>query len=375
MKVCFLVSNLGFGGAERTAAYLINWGVQNGYDVDVVNTKHGEIVYKLDDKVNLIELDYKKRNKSKNIFKKFHNVVSNYRDISRELGKYVKQHKPDIIFSVLYSESLFTNKFRKQIPIVISERSNPKWLKSRIKKVARKILFKKASAIVFQTKRAKEYYTFLKQKPFKIIPNAVANDIIYQIEYNEKATINKISAVGSLRAQKDYPTLLKAFKIVAELHPDYYLEIFGVGQDEQSLKQQAKDLGIDAQVKFMGNDPEALKKISNAKCYVLSSISEGMPNALMEAMAIGMPCVSTDCENGPAELIEDGKNGLLVPIKSPEKLAEAINKMIENREFALKCGAEAKKLKETNSVDEIAKKYYNFFEDVVKNFKKKKCKE
>ena len=85
----------------------------------------------------------------------------------------------------------------------------------------------------------------------------------------------------------------------------------------------------------------------------------------MEAMAIGMPCVSTDCNNGPAELIENEKNGLLVPIQAPQALADAICRMIENRKFALACGKEAAKILKTNSIDEISKRYFEFIGNIV----------
>jgi glycosyltransferase involved in cell wall biosynthesis len=115
----------------------------------------------------------------------------------------------------------------------------------------------------------------------------------------------------------------------------------------------------------MGVAKDAVLKIADSSVYVMSSKFEGMPNALMEAMAIGLPCVSTDCPNGPAELIENGVNGLLVPVGDVEALSEAIIKMIEDREFAERCGKNARKILETHSIDQKAKEYAEYIEKVL----------
>jgi glycosyltransferase involved in cell wall biosynthesis len=166
--------------------------------------------------------------------------------------------------------------------------------------------------------------------------------------------------MGRITPEKDYPTLLKAFSIVTKKCPHFILEIYGAGSPEKLL-ELSQELEIKEKVFFKGAYPDALLKIADSKCYVLSSISEGMPNALMEAMAIGLPCVSTDCPNGPAELIENEVNGLLVPMQDEKALAEAILRMIEDEEFANKCGENAKKIKETNSVEKNAKIYLDYF--------------
>ena len=160
--------------------------------------------------------------------------------------------------------------------------------------------------------------------------------------------------------QKDYPTLFKSFQIILQSHPDYTLEIFGDGPDGPTLEEIALKMGIKENVTFHGAQKDAILQAADARCYVLSSKYEGMPNALMEAMAAGLPCVSTDCPNGPAELIEHGRNGLLVPVGDSAKLAEAMLKMIEDTAFAENCGKEAKKILETHSIDVKAKEYMDY---------------
>lgn len=371
MKMCFLVYGLGCGGAERTIAYLSNYAVAHNVDVDIVMYGQEKSCYELDKHVNICQLESYKKTSKTSKFVKLVNSFRNYLNIRKEFKLYIKENKPDVVFCMLSDSILYAFKGCKKTPIIGSERSNPYWMTSKIQKLKRKFVFNKTSGIIFQTERAKNFYDGkIKVPNVAIIPNAVGNELVYKLDYNPKIFEKKIGAVGSLRAQKDYPTMIKAFAIFLKNHPDYVLEIFGEGSDKQKLIDLTKELNIENSVKFMGVHSDALKQISNSACYVLSSISEGMPNALMEAMAIGVPCISTDCNNGPAELIENNVNGILVPIQDIDKLSDAMTKMVDDRKFANSCGENAKKLRETNSIEVIAKRYFDFVEQVVKEGKK-----
>jgi glycosyltransferase involved in cell wall biosynthesis len=352
MRICFLKHSMNPGGAERTVAYLSNYFVKQGIDVDLL--LYGERgFYELDERINIEYIS--ESNKRKNIFQRIKLVLKRFIN----LRKYVKKNKPDIIFCMLSPAVFYALPFKRKTIIITSERSNPRNLKSKWKIFIRKFLFKKADGVVFQTERAKNFYRDIIKDKGVVIPNAIGNEYVYKVPMTEERE-DKISAMGRIANEKDYPTLLKAFSIVTERHPQFILEIFGGGSAEKLL-ELAQELGIREKVFFKGAHPDALLKIADSKCYVLSSISEGMPNALMEAMAIGLPCVSTDCPNGPAELIEDGVNGLLVPVGDEKAMAKAILKMIEDEEFAKKCGENAAKIKETHSVEINAKRYLDYF--------------
>lgn len=357
MKVCFLINCLNPGGAERTVAYLSNYIVNNGADVDIVLFGDRGFYY-LDDKIKIHHIS--QAYKSKNILHRLIMILKRF----KKFKNYIRINKPDIVFCMLYKLMIYALPHKKRVSIIISERGNPHYLKSHFRKVIRKILFKKADGIVFQTERAKNFYRDIIKDKGIVIPNAIGNEYVYKVPIIEKR-VNKIVSVGRLFKVKDYPTLLKAFKQISDKHQDYELVIYGQGPEDKELKEFSQDLGIGEKVFFMGAQPDALLKIADSKCYVLSSISEGMPNSLMEAMAIGLPCVSTDCPNGPAELIEDGVNGLLVPVGDENAMAKAILKMIEDEEFANKCGENAKKIKETHSVDYIAEQYLTYIKSVL----------
>ena len=119
--------------------------------------------------------------------------------------------------------------------------------------------------------------------------------------------------MGRLTKQKDYETLIDAFKLIHDTHSNFELFIFGDGVEKNNLIECVKKNGLEEFVVFKGLDKNALNTVYEATCYVLSSQYEGMPNALMKAMAVGTPCVSTNCDYGPSDLISNGISGLLVP--------------------------------------------------------------
>ncbi|MBE5755401.1 MAG: glycosyltransferase family 4 protein [Clostridiales bacterium] len=361
MKVCFFLQSLGTGGAERTAAYLANYGVNHGYEVDVVI--YGIQEYDLDEKVKVFNIG--ELNEKNNIF----NRIKKIKARRKKFVEYCKSEKPDIIFNMLFRPIIYTIGIKNRPCVITSERSNPRWLKSKAKKLMRKYLLSNVDAMILQTNKAKEFYKNIKCDKV-VIPNAIGNPEVY----NTTAEIgkeNKICAVGRLCEEKDYPTLFKAMQIVLEKKPDLKLEIYGKGALDESLKSLVNEMGLSESIIFMGNHKDVMKKISTSHCFVMTSISEGMPNALMEAMAIGLPSISTDYGNGVEDVITDGENGLVVKAGDYQGVADAILKFIDDKTFAKKCGKAASKFKETNHVDYISQKYYDYFEKVVNEHKSK----
>ena len=178
----------------------------------------------------------------------------------------------------------------------------------------------------------------------KVIPNAINPDFIF----NEEGAGSKkkvLLAAGRLNEQKNYKLLIDAFDIVSRRYPEYILKIFGKGPLENELKQYAESKKCSQHIRFCGyvdNMPEQLKQ---AQIYILSSNYEGMPNALMEAMAMGLPCISTNCPcGGPGFLIKDHENGLLVPVNDVIGMSDAIIELIENVELRSTLGINAKRI-------------------------------
>lgn len=364
MKICFLTHQISSGGAERTVSYLSNdFVIRKDTEVDLVQFRNKPYFYDIDNRVKSFNLT--KDGQTNNIFKRFsfalHRMVA--------FRQYCKNNKPDVIVCMMHVTKVAALLKPKNIPIILSERYDPATPRSFKYKIIRKWFYNTSEGAIFQTERAMDYYKkfILKDKKKGIvIPNAIGNSYVYDINAMLVDKENKISAVGRLAEQKNYKGLIDAFLIVLEKYFDYKLEIFGEGDQQKVLEEYISYKNLNDKVILKGADKTAIKQISSSKCYVLASHSEGMPNTLMEAMAIGLPCVSTDCPNGPAELIKEGENGLLVPIKDSKALANAILKMLDDKEFAYNCAKNARKLLETNNIEVIADKFYNYIFAIAK---------
>lgn len=354
MKVIFLVSHLQSGGAERTVSYLSSYLAEYETDVMILSLTDN-IFYEINPRVKVEKLHINRE--SNNLFGRFFAAIERMIKVNISLLKY----KPDVVFCMLpdTAKYLLGLHRRRKFKLITSERINPEIYKGSSALKLKEKIYSESDGIVFQTQRAMDFYPKEIQKKSIVIHNAIGNEYVYQVpEINERK--KKVTAIGRLSDQKDYPTLLEAFREVLKQHPEYTLEIFGNGPDKDKLKQLSEELGIGSSVYFMGAHKDAIVQAADSACYVMSSKYEGMPNALMEAMAVGLPCVSTDCPNGPAELITSGVNGVLVPVGDAQALSEAILRMIEDRDFAEKCGANARKILETHNINIKAKEYMEY---------------
>ncbi len=205
----------------------------------------------------------------------------------------------------------------------------------------------------------------------KIIYYPVASNKIYNLSkepvnhpwfLNSKIPI--ILAAGRLVKQKDYPTLLRAFKLAIQKKP-VNLVILGEGKEREKLEKLIQELGISENVAFLGFQRNPFKYMKRASVFVLSSITEGLPNVLMEAMACGAPVVSTNCKSGPGEIIENGKNGILVPVGDYKSLSEAIIRVLSDFSLRQKFSEEGIKRAEYFSVEKNIKQYEEVFQKLM----------
>jgi glycosyltransferase involved in cell wall biosynthesis len=165
-----------------------------------------------------------------------------------------------------------------------------------------------------------------------------------------------VLAVGRLVPQKDYPTLLEAFRRVHASRPAR-LVILGEGPDLGSLQSLAGDLGIASDVRFPGFDLNPFRYMSRCACYVLSSKHEGLPGALIQAMACGAPVVSTDCPHGPSEIITDGVSGYLCPVGDANAIAEKVERLLGDSALRARMGANARDAASRFSSDQVVQRY------------------
>lgn len=326
-KIVFIIGSMRRGGAERVISILANEYADNSWEVKIITLLDDSNDYILRESIEVINIIKDKKSRILNIY--FWLI---------QLRKTFKQFNPDVIVSFIARINILTliSSLGLNKKIIISERNDPKSDgRSWVVKMATFFLYPLASSIVFQTNWAKSCFPKYIQKKGTIIPNPVYSGVKATEEKE-----NKIVAVGRLLEQKNHKLLINAFSKVVEKYPDYKLYIYGEGRLRNELRNQIEKLNISDKVLMPGNVLNVHEKIADAKLFILSSDYEGLSNALLEAMVMGLPCISTDCA-GSNEVIEDEENGLLVPIKDVKSLSESIVRLIQDRELANKLGKNA----------------------------------
>ena len=224
-------------------------------------------------------------------------------------------------------------------------------------RLAKKTLLR-GKKIWVQNQDQKGYFSYKDQKKVFVLPNPVANEFLtFERNYETKDKY-VITAAGRLKAQKNFEMLISVCAELSKKYDDIILNIYGEGDSYNKLSELIEALGVADRIKLMGRSNNLLPVYTESDLFVLSSNYEGMPNVLLEAMACGTPCVSTDCPTGPSEMIENEKNGLLVSVNDYEQMTRAIEFMYNNRERSFEMGRAAKQfVKENFSVSQISAEF------------------
>lgn len=355
MKIVFTIAHMNLGGAQRVCYNLINW-IKENTDSDVhLIICSGRIVKE----------EYDLNNIPHSIV--FGGLLKKTVGIRRTL----KQIKPDVLVTMGVPGALFDVPACVGLGIkhIISERNDPAHFGGRtITRIISRLLMRKADGYVFQTKDAQAYYGGDIAKHSVIIPNPLFIGDDYPATQYTGEREKTIVTTGRLNKQKNHPLLIRTFKRIVEEFSDYKLIIYGEGPERQNDETLIKELGLEGRVLLPGTINNVPEKIHKSSLYVLSSDFEGMPNALMEAMALGLPCISTDCPcGGPKELIENGKNGILVPVGDEDALVNAMIKVLSDARLAVELGKKAMSVREELSMDKICKKWYGYFKIITNN--------
>ena len=334
-KAVLYIDSMQRGGAQRVMSILSEFLSNKGVYTILVNDiipEEGKAEYPIDSQVHRVFLDKnRKPGRNKNISR----VIS--------LRRLVKEENPDVVLSFMgppnYRMLLSTIGMRCRK--VVSVRNDPnKEYGTGLKKYMAGFVFRLANGCVFQTEHASQSFPDVVNKKGRIILNPVDPSFFNAVWNGEDKTI---LSVGRLYPQKNHVLLLNAFAQVHKKYPEYRLRICGKGSEENNLEELASELGIDTFVSFMGEVGNVKDELKQSSCFVLSSDYEGLPNALMEAMAVGIPVISTDCPcGGPHTLIRSEENGILVPCGDANRLANAIEKVISDKEKRIGLGQHGK---------------------------------
>lgn len=363
-KIAFHLNSLQQGGAERVVSNLANRFAKEGYEVVIATEWYGTDEFALDQKVRRVHVGLTKEDENRSRISKMLRRIW-------YLRRFMKKEKPDVIVAftrgVLYRA--LAAGIGTGIPVVISVRTDPVGhYDKKADKLRIPLLFPHAAGCVFQTEGAKAFFAPYLQENSRIILNPLNPKYV---GVPEPAVRTKdVVQSGRLVDFKNQPMLIRAFLKVHEKHPDYTLKIYGPDSKDgtkEILESIIHENHAEDFVKLMGGSNTLEKDLADAALYAFSSDWEGLPNALMEAMALGLPVVSTDCPcGGPKTLIEDGVNGLLVPIMDEKAMTDGILRLIEDRELAERLGREARKISERANEDAVFEQWQTYLQECCK---------
>jgi len=352
-NLCFVINSLEGGGAERVISNLANQFSVKGNNVTMICLNTAEVKYELHPQIKIVNLVH--RTAKENTLNRIRYAwLTFYRLLS-----VLNREKPACTICFMTSANLWAGAccMILGLPYLVSERITPDYTLNTYNKLLQWISFqvyRKSKAIVLPAsemgkgfKRNKQFECLANFKtiynpvnPFKTINNIIVNDKDF------------ILAVGRLDQQKGFDMLIEAYKLLQPLEID--LLISGEGPERKALEAQIADLKLNGKVKLIGFKSNLQDYYAQATVFVLSSRNEGYPNALVEAMGMGCPCVAMDCEFGPSEIIEDGVNGFLVERSNVSALSLAIDKLLNNSDLKKQFSDKARLINETNSIEKIS---------------------
>lgn len=357
MKIVCVGYLHGAGGAERQIVMLANALAEKNHEVHLIILVENKSTYMISNKVithDLTKIENLHGNK----------ILIRYRKLKSEMIKI----KPDLSIHYWLQSAYLCAFMTKKISgkIIYSERGNPGDSEYRgLLYVIRKLAFRRVDGFVFQSEGAQNFFSESIKKRSIIISNSVnitPGKFLIPCNKREK----KIVSVGRLHPQKNQKILIEAFSIISDEFPQYTLEIYGDGPLKTDLNDQIVKLGMKRKIYLKGTTNDILDRVYAASLFVLASNYEGMPNALMEAMAIGVPCISTDCKPGGARsLISQGVNGWIVPRNNSALLAEQMRKVLLNMDKSEIIAKEATKIRIKYSHERVFDRWEQFCRKVI----------
>lgn len=313
MKILFYISTIRGGGAARVMTIIANGLAEKGFDVSFVTNFPADHEYDLKSEIRRYSLEAVENTGNK--------LTRNHTRI-KKLRRILKNENPDVAVSFMGENNfrlLMAAAFMK-VKTIVSLRNDPaKVYPTKLSRLFADLLYKRADKAVFQTNEARDFFSSKVQERSKIILNPVDKKFFYKsMEIGDYYV-----AAGRLSKQKNYPMMLNAFAEVLKVNPGERLRIYGEGGLKDELSDLTKELGIQDSVEFMGFSTDMPEALKHAKALVMTSDYEGLPNAVLEALASSVPVISTDCPcGGPRMVIENGINGYLVPVGDIGSLAK-----------------------------------------------------
>ena len=347
-KITFFADSLGNGGAQRVISILTRYYAEARIPVEIVLYYDSVPFFDIHPDVRITYVQ--RETQSKNLLK---NIAW--------LRRYVTKNT-DLVVSFLaqFNMIALAATIGTKIPVIVADRNDPRHMpKQAPVRIARNWLYHLADVVVVQTQHNKDYFSKRLQKKCRIIYNPVdlQNKKGMALRTEKK---RRIVSAARLMKQKNQLMLLESFAQIQKDFPDYTLTIYGEGPFRDTLETRIKELNLVDSVFLPGKVQNVFDCIADADLFVLSSDFEGMPNALIEAMCLGLPVISTKV-SGATDLIEHGHNGLLTEVGDTNQLTECMRQMLADPQLRLRCAGNALEINERLQVDGIIRQWLDCF--------------
>ncbi len=344
-RYMFFDGNMGSGGAERVITLLANRMIENGESIEVLTYRRARLFFPLDKRV------------------KVHSVCEECSSSSlparvKWMRRHIKENADCFIsFLAPYNMLALVATRGLKVEVIVADRNDPRFVpEKKPVRFMRDFLYRFADKVVCQTDSNKAYFEKSIGQKCSVISNPVNLPEQWRGAALKAETKKVVVSVGRLKPQKNQRMLLEAFALFHKQFPDYSLVVYGEGDMRDELVRLAANLGVKDSVSFPGNETDIFSKLSEAAMFVLSSNYEGMPNALLEAMCVSLPVVSTKV-SGAVDLIIDGENGLLVDCGNSNQLADAMIKMMSDETLRKRCAEKAGELNEKLSIESVSSEW------------------
>ena len=358
-RILILIPRMGGGGAERVVSILAN-NLCHKYCIRIATLVSRGEFYKLDPAVEVVSAKYDIKQSS--VFARRFSLAKNLISSFLFIRKSIKEFKPDIFFPLMKEMDLisfFAIKGLKGVKRINSERNDPSQRTVFYKK-ALKTVYKNSDMLVCQTQFIADFYSSTKNKV--IIPNPV--DVKQYPKSVPEGTNKKIVSVGRLTGQKNFLMLEKAFAKIAKQYPDVTVTIYGEGPQRQMLEQAIEQDGLKDRFILYGASKDVLNEIKDASIFAFSTNFEGFPNALIEAIALGIPVVTTDFASGVAREVVNEKAGIVVPVGDVEAFTNGLKDLLDHPEKRNYIRNHSHEVIEPFAIDKVIAKWDNLFQTV-----------
>ncbi|RZI40224.1 glycosyltransferase family 4 protein [Herbaspirillum sp. HC18] len=343
MKILIALSSLYSGGAERVACTLADAWAARGDEVIMLATfsEGGSCFYKLSEQVRVVYLANLTRSRKKSLLNRVQRLAAYRRLLIEE--------RPDVIVSFLPGVNVASVAASRGlgIPVIACERTDPlAWSMPSSAISLYRLAYRHADMLTVQTQAVAKKIPamFPRLKRLEVVPNPIPAALqSFAPRVAPVRARKRLIAMGRLSEEKQFDLLIDVFGLIAGAWPEWDLVIFGEGNLQDALARQVSTSGLAHRITLAGPTDTPWQEMACSDVFVMTSRIEGFPNALLEAMALGLPCAVFDCTSGPREITRDGEDAMLVPLNDRPALAEALGKLMGNARLREKLGRSARR--------------------------------